>query len=106
MEPHVSPWPFDQPRNCATFTLRQVMRKEEPILLVAHAAHDHSWSFIGTTGFNMKDAMLVCLEEAVKLDLSILDVADLPPGWEAARKSAAHPWIRRESPADDEETEA
>ena len=98
MEPHISPWPFDQPRNCATFTVRQVMNKEEPILSVAHAAEDHSWSFVGASGFRMKDAMLVCLEEVVKTDLSMLEVADLPPGWEARRESPDRPWVRSESP--------
>ena len=106
MEPHLSPWPFDQPRNCATFTVRQVMQKEEPILTVSHAEEDHSWSFVGPSGFSMKDAMLVCLEEVVKLDLSILEVADLPSGWQAIRQSPNHPWIRSESSPDEEETGA
>jgi hypothetical protein len=104
MEPLITPWPFDQPRNCATFTVRQVMQKEEPITIVSHAAHDHSWSFVGPTGFRMKDAMLVCLEEVVKLDLSTLEIADLPPGWHAQRESQNHPWIRSESPSDEDET--
>ena len=81
MESHLSSWPFDQPRNCATFTVRQVMRQEEPIVAVSHAAEDHSWSFVGPSGFSMKDAMLVGLEEVVKLDFSTLELADLPPGW-------------------------
>jgi hypothetical protein len=54
----------------------------------------------------MKDAMLVCLEEVVKLDLSTLSVADLPPGWQATRESSDHPWIRSESPSDEEENRA
>ena len=82
------------------------MQREEPIVLVAHAADDHSWSFIGPSGFTMKDAMLVSLEEVVKLDLSTLEVADLPPGWEAKRVGVAYPWIRSESPPDEEEPEA
>ena len=106
MKPHVTPWPFDQARNCATFTHRQVMQKEEPILLVTHDAEDHGWQFIGSTGANMKDAMLVCLEEVVKIDLSTLEVADLPPGWQASRESPNHPWVRSESPPDEEETGA
>ena len=106
MDPHLSHWPFDQPRNCASFTVRQIMQKEEPIVLVAHAADDHSWSFLGPTGFSMKDAMLVSLEEVVRLDLSTLEVADLPPGWEARRESLAHPWSRSESPPDEDEADA
>jgi hypothetical protein len=103
MEPHINPWPFDQPRNCASFTVRQVMKKEEPILVVSHAMDDHSWSFVGPSGFRMEDAMLVCLEEVVRLDRSMLEVADLLPGWQAMRESPKHPWVRRESPPDEEE---
>lgn len=101
MKPHVSPWPFDQPRNCATVTLRQVMNREEPILFVSHDLDDHGWQFIGSTNANMKDALLVCLEEVVKVDPSILEVADLPPGWQAARESPGHSWTRSESPLDE-----
>lgn len=82
------------------------MRKEEPITLVAHAQDDHSWSFLGPTGFRMKDAMLVALEEVVRIDPSTLDVADLPPGWEARRESVANPSSRSESPPDEDETDA
>jgi hypothetical protein len=44
-----SGWPFDQPRNCTTITMRQVLEGAEPILLVGHDADDHAWQFIGTT---------------------------------------------------------
>lgn len=90
-------WPFDQPRNCATFTTRQVIEKLEPILLVSHDADDHGWQFIGVTGANMKDARLVCLEEIVRIDASVLEVADLPPGWRAERTLVGTAWQRREA---------
>jgi hypothetical protein len=96
-------WPFDQPRNCATFTLRQVMLKKEAILRVTHDLDDHGWQFIGSTDANMQDAMLVALEEVVNLDLSVLEVADLPPGWQAIRESSTHAWVRSINPKDDEE---
>jgi hypothetical protein len=102
MKPHISPWPFDQPRNCAAFTLRQVMQKQEPILRVNHDAEDHGWQFFGSTGANIKDAMIVSLEEVVQLDLSVLEIADLPPGWHATRESTMHSWIRSESLPDEE----
>lgn len=79
------------------------MRKEEPILLVSHDEEDHGWQFIGSTDANMEDAMVVCLEEIVRIDASTLEVADLPPGWEAVRESSEHPWVRRPSPKDENE---
>jgi hypothetical protein len=91
-------WPFDQPRDCAVFTLRQVLDGTEPILLVSHDLEDHSWQFIGSSDASLDDARVVALEEMVDLDPTILEVADLPPGWQAVRKRPGLAWRRRRSP--------
>lgn len=93
-------WPFDQPRNCATLTMRQVLEGKEPILLVSHDADDHGWQFIGSSDASVKDGRVVGLEEVVQLDPSVLAVADLPPGWQAVRKRPGARWIRRKRPLD------
>jgi hypothetical protein len=97
-------WPFDQPRNCATLTMRQVLDGSEPILLVAHDADDHAWQFIGTSDASVADGKLVCLEEIVQLDPTVLEVADLEPGWQALRDFVGGQWTRRPHPpiSDDE----
>ena len=38
-------WPFNQPRNCVSVTLRSIVFGGEPILYVSHEADDHSWQF-------------------------------------------------------------
>ncbi len=76
---------FDPPRNCATITMRQVLEGREPILLVAHDEDDHGWQFIGALDASREDGRVACLEEMVRLDPSVLEVADLPPGWQAIR---------------------
>ena len=91
-------WPFDQPRNAATFTMRQVMDGREDILLVSHDEDDHGWQFIGSTDASMEHAMLVGLAEVVRVDPSVLEVADLPPGWQAKRTHRGGAWIRQKSP--------
>jgi hypothetical protein len=91
-------WPFDQPRNCATMTMRQVLDGSEPILLVSHDEDDHAWQFIGTSDASLADAKLVGLEEIVRLDPTVLEVADLPPGWQAIREFVGGPWTRRPNP--------
>lgn len=96
-------WPFDQPRNCATFTTRPVMNHSEPIVLVSHDADDHGWQFIGTSGASMAEALLVSLESIVKVDPTVLEIADLPPGWQALRDAIGEPWTRREDPLIPEE---
>ncbi len=92
---HTDTWPFDQPRNCATFTMRQILDGSESILLVSHDEDDHGWQFIGTSDASMDDAKLVCLEEIVRLDPTVLEVADLPPGWQAVRDEVGGEWTRR-----------
>lgn len=97
MEPD-DDWPFDQPRNCATLTMRQVMDGREDILLVTHDEDDHGWQFIGSSAASTEHAMVVSLTEIVRVDASVLEVADLPPGWRAERKHRGGAWTRRKSP--------
>jgi hypothetical protein len=87
-------WPFDQPRNCATVTLRSIVFGGEPILLVFHDEDDHGWQFLNGRAFDISNAALVSLEEIVKRDVSVLEVADLPPGWKAWRHSPSSAWER------------
>jgi hypothetical protein len=82
--------------------MRQVLEGSEPILLVGHDADDHGWQFIGTSDASIEDGRVVCLEHIVNLDPSVLEVADLPPGWQAVRKRVGGRWKRRRRPADDD----
>lgn len=95
-------WPFDQPRNCTTITMRQVLDGLEPILLVSHDIEDHCWQFIGTTDANVADGRVVCLEHMADLDPTVLEVADLPPGWQAVRDEVGEPWRRRPCPPNED----
>jgi len=79
--------------------MRQVLEQSEPILLVSHDAEDHGWQFIGTTDAAMEDAKVVCLEEVVRLDPTVLEVANLPPGWKAIRAKAGGTWTRMINPS-------
>jgi hypothetical protein len=72
-------WPFDQPRNCAVVTLRQVVFDGAPILHVTHDVDDHGWQFLGWEDADMEQAAVVSLEELVQLDSSVLELADMPP---------------------------
>jgi hypothetical protein len=96
-------WPFDQPRNCGVIAMRQVVEKEEPILLVSHDADDHGWQFIGSSDATIADGKVICLKHIVELDPSVLEVADLQPGWQAIRSSRRDPWHRRIRPPNPDE---
>lgn len=95
-------WPFDQPRNCATITMRQILEGEEPVLAAYHDADDHGWQFIGMTDANVDDGRIVGLGEMVEIDPSLLDIADLEPGWHAVRDARGKPWTRRRTETHDE----
>jgi hypothetical protein len=90
----VDAWPFDQPRDCAVLTTRQVLEREEPILHVTHDSDDHGWQFIGSSKGTRENAKIITFHEAVDLDSSILQLADLPIGWHALRDSPRHAWMR------------
>lgn len=87
-------WPFDQPRNCAVITLRSIVFGGEPMLHVIHDLDDHGWQFLGLADADMNDAAVVALEEIVEMDSSILEIADLLPGWHAWRATPASAWQR------------
>lgn len=80
--------------------MRQILDGSEPILLVSHEADDHSWQFLGISDASVSDGRLVCLEEIVRLDPTVLEVADLPPGWQAVRDQVGGHWSRRLQPPD------
>ena len=94
-------WPFADSRNAAVITVRQVF-SGAPILLVTHEREEGNWQFLPSGAFSLSDAMVVALEEVVVHDPSLLSLANLPEGWRAERATPAEPWVRRESPPEEE----
>jgi hypothetical protein len=88
------PWKFDQPPNCAVFTLRSIVRGSAPVLHVTHDADDHGWQFLGAETPQESDAMIVGLAEMLAIDPTLEMLADLPVGWHAWREHAGAPWTR------------
>jgi hypothetical protein len=86
-------WPFDQSRNCAVFTTLEVLERKEPILHVRHDIDDHVWQFMGLTDGTLENGRLIALHEAVELDPSVLELADLPVGRHAVRERPEEPWV-------------
>ena len=100
MSPH---WPFDQPPDCGVISSRQVIHEGAPILFVSHDAEDHGWQFLdGTNDPKVEDGVVVCFSHIVASDSTILELADLPPGWLAWRKAGDAPWVRESCPPDEE----
>ena len=93
----VDNWPFDQAKNVAAITTRKVIEDGLPILTVVHYADDHSWAFVCGTTNEDKDGRVIGMGTAVALDPTLLEIADLKPGWEASREAVGSEWTRQES---------
>ena len=95
-------WPFDDPPNVATYTTVNVLEGSDPILLVCHDADDGAWQFLCGKTNNVKDARVIGLDCAVRLDPSLAQLADLPLGWHAWRGAPDEPWSRKAMHSEDE----
>ena len=84
-------WPFDQARNVAAVTNAAVL-EGAPILLVVHYSDDDSWAFLDGSAFDDSAGRIIGMGEAVHIDPSLKDVADLRPGWVARRTQVGGPW--------------
>ncbi len=89
-------WPFDQAENVAALTSKNVLEEGYPILRVIHYLDDHSWAFTCGTTSKSEDGRVISMGEAVKLDPTITEIADLPPGWGASRETIGGFWKRYE----------
>jgi hypothetical protein len=88
-------WPFDDPPDVATISLRDIMERKRPILFVSHDADDGMWQFTdGRDAPDADDAVVLGLGCVLELDPSIAELADLPFGWRAWRNDVREPWKR------------
>ncbi len=86
-------WPFDDPENLAVITLKRILAKDCAILFVTHD-EDGYWQFLDDLNVSEEDAAVVSLKYVTMLDPSIIELANLPRGWRASRRSPEGLWIR------------
>lgn len=91
-------WLFADPQHLAVITLESILREGDPILHVVHDADDGGWQFLGWGDVRDGDGVVVALATAVRLDPTLQQLAHLPPGWHAWRRSTDQPWIRAPLP--------
>ena len=87
-------WPFREQPNVAVFADRKIIEGRAWIGYVSHDAEDGAWQFHTgeTEQLQETDAALIALEEIVQRDNSVAELADLPLGWCARRRSEDAPW--------------
>ncbi|QND66930.1 hypothetical protein HB777_25445 [Mesorhizobium loti] len=109
-------WKFADPPNLAVFSDKSIFKRGDWIAYVVHEDDDDdsyndeggSWQFHNSEPGPVDDGdiMLVGLQEVVRWDETILELADLPKGWHAWRASKSSPWRRAKSrpvPSNDNE---
>jgi len=86
---------FKEPDNTAVFTTSFVIIDKKDITLVEHDEADGAWQFLSDDKFDdfTKVAKLVGLGGIVKLDSTLLELADMPTGYFAHRASKADKWV-------------
>src|SRR5260221_8678226 len=93
-------WPFSDPSNVAVITLQKILDGGEPILLVSHDEEDGMWHFLTGEQAGESDARIVGLLYMTQLDPTVIELADLPFGWQAWRSKLSDPWQRSETSFD------
>ena len=88
-------WPFEDSPNVAVITLRQILEGSAPILHVSHDEEDGGWQFLTGDTPAETDAKVVALSTIVRIDPSVVELADLPEGWVAVREAPDAPWKRQ-----------
>ena len=89
-------WKFDQAENVGAVTTRAVIDDNQPILLAIHYGDDCSWAFLCDTTEKESDSRMVTMKEIVEKDPTLLEIADLPPGWIAYRDFVGDEWDKFE----------
>jgi hypothetical protein len=84
-------WTFAEPENLAVFTTAKILSRTNVILYVLHD-DEGDWQFQSGNDIHEDEPKVVALSEIVDLDSSILDLADLPMGMIATRKSKDDCW--------------
>ena len=92
MQENASAWKFDQTPEVSALTTKQVLEKDLPVLLVIHYGDDCSWAFLCDTTEEESDSKMTTMEEMVKKDPTLEEIADLPPGWIAYRDFVGDEW--------------
>jgi hypothetical protein len=54
-----------------------------------HYSDDHDWAFVCGTTDATEDGRVIAMEEALALDPTLREIANLPPGWTAWRDHSA-----------------
>ena len=87
-------WPFSDVPKTLAYVSEPILEGAAPVLLVTHDKGDGAWQFHSTSTPDLSEATMASLEEILRLDPSIAEIADLPLGGIAFREAPEKPWAR------------
>ncbi|HLP19511.1 MAG TPA: DUF4262 domain-containing protein [Chitinophagales bacterium] len=93
---------FREPKNLTTFSTRQWMDENNPILRVIHDS-DGDWQFLTGDQALIEDACIIALEQLVIRDKTLNEVFDLEYGEQAEREYIGGKWTRSKVTEEEEE---
>lgn len=83
---------FKEPLTTAVFTTKYVLENGSAIVYIYHDG-DGDWQFHGAEdNISDSDMRVVGLGEIISMDNTVLQIADLPLGFEAIRKDKQDDW--------------
>ena len=89
---------FKEADNTAVFTTKFVIIDKKDITYVTHDKEDGAWQFFSDDEFDNFEsvAKIVGLGEIIKIDNTLLELADMPEGFSAYRKFKGDRWTIQE----------
>jgi hypothetical protein len=89
---------FKEADNTAVFTTKFVVNDKKVITYVTHEKEDGAWQFFSSDNSNNFEdvAKVVGLGEILKMDATLLEIAEMPEGFSAHRKFKGDTWIIEE----------
>jgi len=82
---------FDDDLQIYVFTTSFVIENKSEITFISHD-EDGDWQFMSDDKTEEEDARVISLEEMIAHDSSILELADLPLGYQAERSDKYSEW--------------
>lgn len=91
---------FNEALNTPVYTTKFVLNEKKTITYVTHDFEDGAWQFFSSDNFDSYEevAKIVSLEQIIKIDATLVELADLPLGYIATRKDSHDQWkIKKKS---------
>ena len=85
---------FAAPGASPVITSQGVLRDGKPILFADRVIEDGSWILLDADTIDAEDELTATLDQIMCHDPAVGELADLPLGWQARRRSSDAPWIR------------